>query len=398
MEDSDLFQIEIASSNFDSTIPIYPESVSCAKKTNLDEQYTSAQSQPPHEDCTKNIDVQYQTLNSHPKPTTFSFQEDTNAASIREHKIRVSTLYTEDRMAISDFLRRHKCHSVTPQSSKIIILDTRISLRASFLALEENDTDSAILWDSTERHYAGLVTIGDLVSAILGQLPISIEHLHDEQLMEFMLGRLQSIVVHDIKPRHHLITVNSEFSIYDSCKALSQNKLHRIPIVAQEDENIMLYILNTTYIATFLMKSFKKKLAIFDALLECLNIGTTATNLVTCKGHSRFFEALKLLSEHQLSVIPIVDDDNRLLNVLHKRDLVSVPHADILKTLFQPTDKVIEKIGKIKKKYACCKSVETLGTILNRMVDHRIRSLIIIDNRNMVTGIVSLNDIYALFL
>ncbi|XP_049849132.1 5'-AMP-activated protein kinase subunit gamma-1-like isoform X2 [Schistocerca gregaria] len=356
MEDSDLFQIEIASSNFDSTIPIYPESVSCAKKTNLDEQYTSAQSQPPHEDCTKNIDVQYQTLNSHPKPTTFSFQEDTNAASIREHKIRVSTLYTEDH------------------------------------------TDSAILWDSTERHYAGLVTIGDLVSAILGQLPISIEHLHDEQLMEFMLGRLQSIVVHDIKPRHHLITVNSEFSIYDSCKALSQNKLHRIPIVAQEDENIMLYILNTTYIATFLMKSFKKKLAIFDALLECLNIGTTATNLVTCKGHSRFFEALKLLSEHQLSVIPIVDDDNRLLNVLHKRDLVSVPHADILKTLFQPTDKVIEKIGKIKKKYACCKSVETLGTILNRMVDHRIRSLIIIDNRNMVTGIVSLNDIYALFL
>lgn len=46
--------------------------------------------------------------------------------------------YLEDRSLVADFLRGYHCISMMPQSSKVVVLDSRISLRAAFQALEEN--------------------------------------------------------------------------------------------------------------------------------------------------------------------------------------------------------------------------------------------------------------------
>lgn len=46
--------------------------------------------------------------------------------------------YFDDRTLVADFLRQYHCTSMMPQSSKVVVLDAAISIRAAFHALEEN--------------------------------------------------------------------------------------------------------------------------------------------------------------------------------------------------------------------------------------------------------------------
>jgi hypothetical protein len=46
--------------------------------------------------------------------------------------------FMEDRASIADFLRNFQSYAIMPQSSKVVVLDNRISVRAAIQALEEN--------------------------------------------------------------------------------------------------------------------------------------------------------------------------------------------------------------------------------------------------------------------
>mgnify|MGYP002480006029 CR=1 FL=1 len=48
--------------------------------------------------------------------------------------------FIEDRTIIADFLRSFRCRALMPQSSKVVVLDTGISMLSALQALEENGT------------------------------------------------------------------------------------------------------------------------------------------------------------------------------------------------------------------------------------------------------------------
>ena len=48
--------------------------------------------------------------------------------------------YFDDRSMVADFLRQYHCTSMMPQSSKVVVLDVTLSIRAAFHALDENGT------------------------------------------------------------------------------------------------------------------------------------------------------------------------------------------------------------------------------------------------------------------
>lgn len=52
--------------------------------------------------------------------------------------------YFDDRSMVADFLRQYHCTSMMPQSSKVVVLDVGLSIRAAFHALDENGTNSSL--------------------------------------------------------------------------------------------------------------------------------------------------------------------------------------------------------------------------------------------------------------
>jgi hypothetical protein len=54
--------------------------------------------------------------------------------------------FLEDRASIADFLRNFQSYAIMPQSSKVVVLDNRISVRTAIQALEENGLSGPPTW------------------------------------------------------------------------------------------------------------------------------------------------------------------------------------------------------------------------------------------------------------
>ena len=65
----------------------------------------------------------------------------------------------------------------------------------------------------------------------------------------------------------------------------------------------------------------KDKLSIFNASIDELGIGTYE-NVRTLSTRTPLHEVLKVLSEQQMSAVPIVDDAGSLVDVYSKTDVI----------------------------------------------------------------------------
>lgn len=84
--------------------------------------------------------------------TTNEFLEDDEDDILQRRRRGLSSLgegatssnasleYFDDRAMVADFLRQYHCTSMMPQSSKVVVLDVMLSIRAAFHAFDENGT------------------------------------------------------------------------------------------------------------------------------------------------------------------------------------------------------------------------------------------------------------------
>ena len=171
--------------------------------------------------------------------------------------------YYDDRSIVADFLRQYHCTSMMPQSSKVVVLDTGISIRAAFHALDENDIDSAPLWDTAERDFIGVVTIGDLLAAMMAQIP-DVTRLEPASV----LSRLETTTLKQWMARRaenrDLVCMDPSDSLFEALSMLSRFKVHRVPVIDRLEQNTILYVLTATKIVVFLMKIMAKRPAVRD--------------------------------------------------------------------------------------------------------------------------------------
>jgi hypothetical protein len=84
---------------------------------------------------------------------------------------------------VSDFLSAFTCYELMPQSSKVVVLDTNVTVSVAMQALDENgrlrlliqlfnflkndnfslDIHSALLWDSKESDFVGMISVTDFL-------------------------------------------------------------------------------------------------------------------------------------------------------------------------------------------------------------------------------------------
>lgn len=61
-------------------------------------------------------------------------------------------------LAVSNFLKTHTCFEMVPNSGKVVILESQISLLDALSAMSENELFSATVWDATKRDFVGLMS------------------------------------------------------------------------------------------------------------------------------------------------------------------------------------------------------------------------------------------------
>jgi len=128
-------------------------------------------------------------------------------------------------------------------------------------------------------------------------------------------------------------------------------------------------------------------------------------DVVTIKRGADLHEAARVLSEHRISGMPVVDDDNRVIGVISEADLLVLAglrkehtFKDVLRNILGEPIPTRSKTGsKVENVMSfppiTSKADDTVGDVAQILDERRIKRLPVVDNDGRLLGIISRADI-----
>lgn len=128
------------------------------------------------------------------------------------------------------------------------------------------------------------------------------------------------------------------------------------------------------------------------------------TNVISVTKDTDMQEVARVLSENQISGVPVIDLSNRVLGVVTERDILSIAgmgkhhtFRDILKYVLGeplPKYKKTDRVGDSMTSPAITTTPDTdIKEAARIMNERRIKRLPVVDNENRLVGIISRADI-----
>lgn len=119
--------------------------------------------------------------------------------------------------------------------------------------------------------------------------------------------------------------------------------------------------------------------------MKHLNVGDLMTDpVISVVPATRFREVAKLLAEHDISGVPVVDEDDRVLGVVSESDLLARHSLTARELMTTPAVTV--------------RAQETVADAARRMVRGGVERLPVVDERERLVGIVTRRDLLCVFL
>jgi len=292
------------------------------------------------------------------------------------------------------FMKEHKCYDLIPTSSKLVVFDTKLSVKKAFYALVANGLRAAPLWNSERQMFVGMLTITDFINILHTYYkPCNQKMLEVEEHLIETWKQFNHSNNHNIKK---LVSIDPDASLFDGLKSLLANKIHRLPIMETKAGN-PLYILTHKRILKFL-DLFMNELPVpsfMHRTLAELRVGTY-DNICTVTENTPIIQALKLFVEKRVSALPVLHPvSGKVVDIYAKFDVVNlavqrsynnlevtVKQALSHRPLRSPDGGVLR-----------CYLHETFDVIVKRVVSAEVHRLVVVDPNDTVIGVLSLSDI-----
>ncbi|CAL9704477.1 unnamed protein product [Knipowitschia caucasica] len=287
------------------------------------------------------------------------------------------------------FMKSHHCYDLVPTSSKLVVFDTSLQVKKAFFALVSNGVRAAPLWDSTRQCFVGMLTITDFINILHRYYKSPLVQIYE--LEEHKIETWRELYLQDsFKP---LVSISPNASLYDAVSSLLRNKIHRLPVIDPSTGNT-LYILTHKRILKFLKLFIAEmpKPSFLSRTLEQLNIGTF-DKIAVVRSDTPLYTALGIFVDHRVSALPVVDDKGRVVDIYSKFDVINLAAEKTYNNLDVTVTKALQHRSQYFEGVLTCNRLETLEAIINRLVEAEVHRLVVVDEQEVVKGIVSLSDI-----
>merc|ERR1711874_162200 len=302
-------------------------------------------------------------------------------------KLDLHNFEKEETQIFAKFFHYHMCYDLIPTSAKLVVFDTQLLVKKAFFALVYNGVRAAPLWHSASQKFVGMLTITDFIRIL--QMNYKSPTLEMEELEEHKLSTWRD-VLNDVKD---LIYINPDASLYDAIRILIHNKIHRLPVLDVNNGNV-LYILTHKRILRFLflyILDMPQAKFLQKSIID-LNIGTYLGVEVAYE-ETPIIEALHKFVNKRVSALPIVDKEGRLVDIYAKFDVINLAAEKTYSNL----DITLKEANKHRNEWFegvhKCKQDESLFAVMERIVKAEVHRLVVVDDDNKVTGVISLSDI-----
>lgn len=286
-----------------------------------------------------------------------------------------------------NFFKYHKCYEILPKSAKVIIFDTQFLVKKTFPCLISNGIRSAALWDANRKQLVGMITVTDFIRILL--------HLDNESIP---MEELERHTIHTwiklLRPyRKPLCSVDPSQSLHDAINLLNKHRIHRLLMIDNKSGDV-LYVLSHKRILRFLFVYLNEfpELTFFQKTLFELKIGTY-DDITSVTDGTTIKDAFQLLLNKDISALPILDENGKLLDVYAKFEVLNLVSEKLYTNLSLTIGDVRNKKKDWEEKIQKCRSSIVLYEALEVIVRTESHRLLLVNEDDTLIGIVSLSDI-----
>ncbi|XP_027366217.1 sucrose nonfermenting 4-like protein isoform X2 [Abrus precatorius] len=241
---------------------------------------------------------------------------------------------------ISVFLSSHTAYELLPESGKVIALDITLPVKQAFHVLYDEGISMAPLWDCSKCQFVGMLSAMDFI-LILKELGNQGSNLTEEQLETHTIGEWKKAKVQQsgtdsngsTYPRHFVHAGPHEY-LKDVALKILQNKVATVPIIHSSSEDgsfpQLLHLASLSGILKCIRRHFKHSsgsLPILQLPIGSIPLGTWMPKMgetnkqafAMLRPNGSLGDALSLLIRAEVSSIPIVDNNDSLLDIYSRR-------------------------------------------------------------------------------
>lgn len=284
---------------------------------------------------------------------------------------------------------------------------------------------AAPLWDPSICQFVGLLTVTDFIDVLrwYRKTGADVSTLATRSIADILSDSqiLSSVLLRHIPRRgadqnsnntnpslfnhhHTFISADANTTLKQACKLLHQHSLDFLPVLIPDDMRVLATITYTT-ILEHLVTHFREQRRLFDDTIYDLRIGTYHENVITCHLRQTLNEVLETLHIHGLSAVPVVDDENKVKAVYSRSDITFLASASDAQDALSNLDMTLGTVLSQKRKDVTtpdvlhtCTARHTLQSIFEYFAQWKFNRLVVVDEEERVTGIVSARDLVAYFL
>lgn len=172
------------------------------------------------------------------------------------------------------------------------------------------------------------------------------------------------------------------------------SRARRIPLVDIDDETkreLVVSVVTQYRILKFIAVNVTETEMLKKSVKD-IKLGTYS-NLQTAGMDTPVIDVIHTMVQKSISSVPIVDKDNRVLNVFEAVDVITIIKGGVYDELsISVGDALLKRAEDFAGIYTCSED-DRLDSIFDTIRKSRVHRLVVIDENNCLKGVISLSDI-----
>ncbi|XP_031131263.1 sucrose nonfermenting 4-like protein isoform X1 [Ipomoea triloba] len=336
------------------------------------------------------------------------------------------------RHRISAVLSTHMAYELLPESGKVIALDVDLPVKQAFHILHEQGIPMAPLWDFNRGHFVGVLSALDFI-LIMRELGNHGSNLTEEELETHTISawkEAKSYINGQINERggaalRVLVSAGPDDNLKDVALKILQNGVATVPIIHSPSEDglypQLLYLASLGEVLKYLCRYFRHSpasLPILQLPINAIPLGTWVPKigepnrrpLAMLRPTASLSAALNLLIQAQVGAIPIVDENDSLLDIYSRSDITALAKDKIYTHINLDEMTIHQALQLGEEPYASpymvgnerchmCLRSDPLHKVMDKLSKPGVRRLVIVEaGSKRVEGIISLRDVFRFLL
>ncbi|XP_030503707.1 sucrose nonfermenting 4-like protein [Cannabis sativa] len=336
------------------------------------------------------------------------------------------------RNRISMFLSANTAYNLLPESGKVVALDINLPVKQAFHILYEQGVPVAPLWDFSRGQFVAVLTALDFI-LILRELRRHGSNVAEEELETHTIAEWKERKAKLSMP----IQIDGESCArdlvqagpYDSLKEVASKILNynvaTVPIVQPSSQDgsfpQLLHLASLSGILKCICRHFRhssSSLPILQQPICAIPVGTWVPKIGDPNGRplamlrptASLSDALSLLVQAEVSSVPIVDENDSLLDIYSRSDITALA-KDRTYAQFSLDEMSVQQALQLGQdvnsprgffsglRCQMCLRSDPLHKVMERLANPGVRRLVIVEaGSKRVEGIISLSDVFRFLL